>query len=49
MTHGVIITEQQFEGITLPYNTPDYGNDPSLWLDFVSTNQPDKNGNEIPS
>jgi hypothetical protein len=25
------------EGFTIPYNAPDYGNDPSLWLDFVST------------
>ena len=47
-THGVIITESQLEGITLPYNTPDYKNDPVLWLDFTSTNQPDANGNPIP-
>lgn len=38
MTHGVIITESQMDGVTLPYNTPDFGNDPKLWLDFVSTN-----------
>ena len=37
-THGVIINEAQMEGITLPYNLPDYGNDPVLWFDFVSTN-----------
>jgi hypothetical protein len=24
------------EGITMPYNCVDWGNDPSLWLDFVS-------------
>lgn len=47
-THGVIITEAQLEGYTLPYNTPDFNNDPKLWLDFVSTNQPDENGNETP-
>ena len=21
----------------MPYNTPDYGNDPDLWVDFVAT------------
>ena len=27
----------QLEGITMPYNSPDYGEDPNLWLDFTST------------
>lgn len=24
------------DGTTMPYNSVDYGNDPNLWLDFVS-------------
>ena len=24
------------DGTTMPYNSVDYGNDPDLWLDFVS-------------
>ena len=35
-THGAIIGEVLLDGKTLPYNSPDYGNDPNLWLDFVS-------------
>jgi hypothetical protein len=25
------------DGTTMPYNSVDYGADPELWLDFVST------------
>lgn len=24
------------DGTTMPYNSIDYGNDPKLWLDFIS-------------
>ena len=36
-THGAIIGEVLLDGKTIPYNAPDKGNDPNLWLDFVST------------
>ena len=35
-THAVIIGEVLLEGFTMPYNSPDWGNDPNLWIDFVS-------------
>lgn len=35
-THAAIIGEVLLEGVTIPYNSPDYGADPSLWIDFVS-------------
>lgn len=27
------------KGTTMPYNSVDYGDDPALWLDFVSTEE----------
>ena len=38
-THGIVITQSLMEGLTLPYNLPDVGNDPNLVIDFTSTNQ----------
>jgi hypothetical protein len=35
-TYGFIINEVQMEGVTMPYNSVDYGEDPKLWLDFVA-------------
>ena len=35
-THAAVIGEVLLEGITMPYNSPDWGNDPDLWIDFVS-------------
>ena len=36
-THGAVIGDLLMDGKTIPYNCPDYGLDPNLWLDFVST------------
>ena len=36
-SHAAIIGEVLLEGVTMPYNAPDWGNDPDLWIDFVST------------
>ena len=38
-THAAVIGEVLLEGKTMPYNSPDYGNDPRLWLDFVATDE----------
>jgi hypothetical protein len=35
-TYGFVLNEMQMKGITMPYNSIDYGEDPMLWLDFVS-------------
>jgi hypothetical protein len=36
-TFAFILNEVQMDGTTMPYNSVDYGEDPELWLDFVST------------
>ena len=38
-TYGLIIAEQQIEGITIPYNTPDVGSEPEFVLDMTATGQ----------
>jgi hypothetical protein len=35
-TYAFILNEAQMEGTTMPYNSVDYGDDPDLWIDFVS-------------
>jgi len=36
MSHATVLSESKLEGITMPYNTPDFGDEPNLWLDFTS-------------
>jgi hypothetical protein len=35
-TYGVVMSEYQMYGVTLPYNAINYNADPNLWFDFVA-------------
>ena len=36
-TYGVLISELQMAGVTIPYNAPDLGNAPLFYIDMTST------------
>ena len=36
-TYGILISEAQIAGVTMPYNTPDIGNEPLFYIDMTST------------
>jgi hypothetical protein len=36
-TYGVLISEAQMAGVTIPYNAPDLGNEPLFYIDMTST------------
>lgn len=36
-TYGVLISEAQMAGVTMPYNAPDVGNEPLFYIDMTST------------
>ena len=35
-TNGILVSEAQLEGITIPYNTPDVGLEPEFYLDMTA-------------
>ena len=36
-TFGIIINDVLLSSITMPYNAPDYGNEPSFYIDMTAT------------
>jgi hypothetical protein len=36
-TYGILISEAQTAGVTLPYNAPDVGAEPLFYIDMTST------------
>jgi len=36
-TFGILVSEAQIAGVTMPYNTPDVGNEPLFYIDMTST------------
>jgi hypothetical protein len=36
-TYGILIGETQMDGMTIPYNAPDLGNEPLFYIDMTST------------
>jgi len=36
-TYGMLINDVMMEGVTIPYNAPDVGNEPLFYIDMTST------------